>query len=177
MWLFKLLKKGSLTLSLLLLASCGFKPLYQKENFDQVRGKVNIVVTGNNSDEVRELTGSLERAFLYKVDHLQKTHPYRLEVVINSSTSDFAISRFSYSTRRKVIVSVSFKIIKNSNSQVVDAGGFSDSSSFDLSQSSDYSNDIGVAYANKNSIKTFTDQLVIRCAAVITKETVISDAN
>ena len=172
MWLFR-----AATLWLFLLSSCSFKPLYQKESLDQVIGKVDVLVTGGNSEEVRELAGSLEKAFAYKTSSVHRTKPYRLEVTVNDTVSDFAISRYSYSTRRKVLVSVNFKIIDNNNLQILDEGNFSDFSSFDLSQASDYSNDIGADYAARNNIKTLTDQLVTRCVAIITKKSVIQNAN
>jgi hypothetical protein len=148
-------------------SACGFRPLYKKENFDQVRGKVAVVVTGQNRDETRGLSELLERELSYKAASQPK--PYRLEVAIEKVVSEFAISRYSYSTRRKVSINVKFKIIDSESLKILDQGAFNSFSSFDLSQTSDYSNEIGVEFSSHNSIKILADQLVVRCAAVINK--------
>ena len=166
--LFKLISNSIFApaLIMLLLSACGFQPLYKKENFDQVRGKVEVVVTGQNRDDVKELSSLLERGLAYKASKMG-TKPFRLEVNIDESVQDFAISRYSYSTRRKVNVNVSFKIIDIKNLKVLDQGAFNSFSSFDLSQTSDYSNEVGVDYSGSNSAKVLADQLLVRCAAVI----------
>lgn len=168
MWLYRK-QLFALVCIMSLVSACGFQPLYKKENFDQVRGQVEIVVRGKNRDDVRELAGFLERELSYNSSNQQKKL-YRLEIEVESSVSEFAISRYSYSTRRKISVNVKFKITENESLKVLDQGAFNNFSSFDLSQTSDYSNEVGVGFSHANTAKILADQLAVRCAAVISKQ-------
>jgi hypothetical protein len=126
-----------------------------------------VVVRGDNKDNVHELTSELNRAFSYRLSDNKHPKPYRLEVEMHKAMSDFAISRYSYSTRRKISSTISFKLIDNIKSTVLDHGTLNNFSSFDLSQTSDYSNNMGADFSTKNNIKILADQLVVRCTAVI----------
>jgi len=163
----KFLKNIQLAIFLLLFqGACSFKPLYSKDNLELLKGKVAVYVRGPSDALVREFRTMLDSQGLPS-ENKDASIKYRLEAVINTSISDFSVSRYSYSTRRKVYAQVHYKVMDHKSGKILDEGSFSDSSSFDLSKPSDFSNYIGEQYSGKNSLQLLSGQLSARVATII----------
>jgi hypothetical protein len=156
-----------LLLVFLLVTSCGFSPIYSDQNLKEIKGDVAIYVNGESNILKRELKELLGNK-LGGVDP-NKTPKYNLEIKLSKTIEEFAVTRYSYATRSKVNIYASYKITELENGEVVDAGTVGNSSSFDLSQTSEYSNYIAEQYSEKNNLNILSDEIIMRVLAIIFK--------
>lgn len=144
---------------LVLLNSCGFKPLLAKNNYGHIITEIQLVeVTGTDSDR-------LERIILESLGY--SSNPlYQLKIHVDKKISQMAIKEDSQSTRYKVTLHLNYDLIYTENQKSLDAGSIFLSNSYDI-VTSEYANYISDRYVSDNILKELTEELKNRLFLVL----------
>ena len=159
-----------------LLSSCSFAPVNSDKTWQQIAKETGLYVTGDTR-LARELKEMLSGKLNYEKP--EQKAKYNLEVNVTRAVTDFALTRHSFATRSNVSVIANYKITEISTGKILDSGSVSDSSSFNVSSTSEYSNYVSKQYSATNSIKIVGDEIILRlfAASIFYKTTKEENAN
>ncbi len=152
-------------LILLLLASCGFKPMLAKdsESADLLTHIKLKTVTGLKSVKSRDI---VEKIF----DPASVVEPlYFLNLDVQSENTAFAVLKDSQTTRYRVKTTINYNIVNVENNKIVNTGSLYIFNSYDVAYS-EFMNYTSNRYASDIGLKELCDQLKIRVTAILANQ-------
>ncbi len=138
---------------LLLLASCGFKPLYHSGN-NEIFSKV--MIAENNSDINRRFYRSISE-LVTLADDKDKAQ-YLLKLDIKTAREGVLIDRNSITKRTNVILNVDYVITEIDSGKKIQDGSLKISSGYNTSLS-EFASYVSEEDATKNTIRELADEI------------------
>lgn len=160
------LKKFSLIVVCLLIASCGFRPLYQNTN--TLNGGTSVL---NNIwvDTIRDQSGLELRNNL--IDRFYNAGvpehpPYHLKIDLTERTRDLVIERDSTTTRKQLVITADYKLIETATGKTVENGSVRSASSYNILDSQ-YTTTVTQDQIRHQVLTDLADKITLRLAVVL----------
>ena len=153
--------------AILFIASCGFTPVYKKQDGKSADILASVAVTSTH-----DLMG---QAFKVKLEDIlnplskQNNKKYRIDTILSKSKVPFAIQQDRTVTRYKLSVMVKYKMFDLTANKVIDTGSLRRDGGFDVVES-DYATYISEEDTTKRIIKELAEDTNIRIISIIVNE-------
>lgn len=169
----------------LLLAGCGFQPVYGTANGlsedSPIRAGVQVsatasgtISTSNNTSVENSYSTTMARQFAHNLEDILNSGAsptYRLEVALVQSSVGIGVARDGTASRYNLVLSSNYKLIRISDGKQVDSGTISNVTSYNNPNNQYFSTYISEQDARKRGIKELAELYRHRLLSLTEKTT------
>ncbi len=169
----------------LLLASCGFQPVYSKNNGSGTKSLINAgIKISASAGGVPSLSANdsidgsaysaMSRQFTYNLEDLigiSAAPEYKLDVSITQSSVGIGVARDGTASRYNLILNSGYKITRIADNKEMDSGGLSSFTSYNNPNNQYFSTYVSEQDARKRGISELAELYRQRLIAFIEKTT------
>jgi len=160
-----LLSRIILLIISLTIISCGFKPLHKEETDNKVIiGLAAIKINHIGDRNTKKLSYSLED--ILNPNNIVIKQKYTLQIRTDRKVVASAILKDSQATRTKITITANYILKDTTSNKIINQGHISNSNSFDISRSNEFTNYTSESYVTDIIIREISSELKTRLSNI-----------